>query len=109
MENQNILIIIVVLIILFVYWLNRKKINRSVEKKKSYDLIVKFDSVHYEKIKDNPQFYKITTWTKYGKRSFRGFSPFNKDELEIYIIENFDLNKDDFSVIKANPGLYIPR
>lgn len=108
MENQNILIIIVVLIILFVYWLNRKKINKSKEKNKSFDLIVRFDSVIYEKMKDNPKFNEITTWTKYGKNSFRGFSPMNKNELEIFIIENFNLNEEDFSVIKANPGLYIP-
>jgi FtsZ-interacting cell division protein ZipA len=108
MNSPNILIIIVVIIILFIYWLNRKKINKNKEKMKGFDLIVKFDSIKYEQIKDNPKFYKITSWTKYGKYGFRGFSPMNKDELEIYIIENLNLNKDDFSVIKANPGLYLP-
>lgn len=108
MEKQNILIIIVVLVILFVYWLNRKKLNRNKEKKKSFDLIIRVGSNKYEKIKVNPKFYEITTWTKYGEYGFRGFSPMNKDELENYMINNFNLNKDDFSVINANPGLYIP-
>lgn len=108
MEKQNVLIIIVVLIILFIYWLNKKKINRNKKMEKSFDLIIKLDPIKFEEIRVNSKFYEITTWTKYGKYSFRGFSPMNEYELENYMIDNFNLNKNDFSIIKANPGLYIP-
>lgn len=109
MDKYSVLLIFVTtLIILSLYWFNRGKLKKKKQNKKGYDLIVKFNHDSYIDITKNSNLSKLAVWNKYGEYSFRGFSSINKLELEKCILEEFNLNEEDFTVMKGNPGLYIP-
>lgn len=108
MKYQTLITICVVLIILGIYFLNREKLKKLSNNAQTFDLIIQFDSSHYIEISKKDCFQQLADWYKYGKYSFRGFCTLNKEELEIFIINNLKLNKENFKVIKGNPSLYIP-
>lgn len=103
---MEVLMLMVTVVILSLYFIFGKKTKD--EKRMTYDLVVRFDELNYFDIHEIECFKEIASWTKYGKYGFRGFSKLNKEELEQYIINNLNISKDKFKVIKANPGLYLP-
>lgn len=100
------LMLIAVCIILGLYFIFRKKDANSKEMK--YDLVIRFNENSYSDIRKMNEFKEIASWTKYGKFGFRGFSKLNKEDLEKYITSTLNMSSGDFTVTKANIGLYLP-
>lgn len=108
MKYQTLITICAVVMILGIYYLNRKKLKKLQNNVQTYDLIIQFNASHYIDIKKMSAFQTLADWSKYGQYGFRGFCTLNKEELENFIIDNLKLDKDNFKVIKGNPGLYMP-
>lgn len=105
--SQVILTLLFIGLLVVLYIWNGKKTS-EVHTVMSYDLIVKFNDSCYRDIRRIDSFEEIALWTRYGEYGFRGFSKLKKEELEQFIIETLDLSKDNFKVINANPGLFLP-
>ena len=76
--------------------------------KMRYDLIVKVNIDKYVNLRNSNEFMELADWKKFGTSGFRGFCLLNKEEIEKFIIETLGLESNDFQVMKANIGLYIP-
>lgn len=110
MKYQTVIIICVTLFILILYWViknNFKKTSKSL-KEKRYDLIIQFNSDSYIDIRKVDILNNLAQWSQYGKYGFRGFCILNKEDTEKFLVDNINIDKEKFKVIKANPGLYLP-
>ena len=76
--------------------------------KMRYDLIVKVDSDCFENLRNSNEFMELADWKKFGTSSFRGFCLLDKEETEKFVIEKLGLKSNEFQVVKANIGLYLP-
>jgi len=108
MEYQTMIILLATLVIIAIYWVNRKKINAKKDNIKRYDLIIQFNSDSYVDIRKINDLNILAEWKKYGEFGYRGFCTLNKEEIENIIIEVLKIELKDFRVIKGNTGLYIP-
>lgn len=100
------LMLVTVCLILVLYFVFRKKDAKTREMK--YDLIIRFNESSYCNIRIINEFNNIASWSKYGTYGFRGFSKLNKEDLEQYIINTLNISSNEFKVLKANSGLYLP-
>lgn len=45
-------------------------------------------------------------WKRYGKKTVRGWSSLSKEDIKLFVIDQLNLNEDDFDVINANNDMF---
>lgn len=73
----------------------------STEGIENIDYIIVFKNGRLE-IKNNPNLISLGQWKEYGNNGYRILCPLSKENFEKIIINELDVKKEDFQLVRAS-------